>query len=160
LAFNPFEVRSPESEAYSIIMLIAILLVAAAIIAKTIHRYRKTGRGPFERFLVVDANSISNFAMIFAGFSSHDLYHLMPPSPRIFPPNDPGWLALVTNRDLMSIVVFVGLWHGVKVFLTRVLELNPQVPSQGPPPSDSSGPYVPFDPFHPYSAKPPYSPPQ
>jgi hypothetical protein len=105
LSINPFRNQTAGSEAYSVIMLIAFLVVVAGIVAKSIVRYRNFGWSAVFRnvnFLKVDTNSVSNFAFFFAAFAAHDLYHYLPPTNHTAGHQAPGRLGF------FSIAIFCG----------------------------------------------------
>jgi hypothetical protein len=160
LKFNPFRHPQDNNEYFSVIMLTLILLVSAVMIAKTVDRFRKSGGDLFRNFQKVDENSVSTFAFIFSALASHDLYHFLPPELPRFIQESIGDV-IVLHRDILTIIAFFMLWHVSRAVLFRVLELNPKTPPRDPEPPDQSGsgPFVPFDPCHPYSAKPLYNPP-
>lgn len=143
LSINPFHRQSAYSEAFSIVMWIITLLVAAAVIVKSIERHRKSEARFLRDMLRVNANSVSTFAFIFAAFASHDVYQLMP---RWEPQPHTTLLMHFLNREFLWIAVFFLGRSCVITFLMRVLELNPKAPPQDPEPPDS-GPFVPFNPY-------------
>jgi hypothetical protein len=124
LSINPFQRQSAYSEAYSVIMWIIALLVATAIIAKSIERHRKSSTRLFQNILRVDSNSVSAFAFIFAALASHDLYYFLPPwNPKVLH-DHPGLVALFLNRDFLSLIVFCVVWYLIKTCILNLLEIG------------------------------------
>ncbi len=77
-----------------------------------------------ENFMRVNANSIGNFAFIFAAFAAHDFYQLMP-APSFHPAYErTNEFTPFLNRDFLWLIVFWALWKYLKVLLARLLELN------------------------------------
>jgi hypothetical protein len=140
LSLNPFLHHSTSGEVYSVIMWIITLLLAAAIIAKSIDRHRRDGTTIFRNVLRVDTNSVSTFALIFAGFLSHDLYHFMPATTPASMHQHPGLVGVFFDRELLSCLVFWLGWYSIKAVLVYLLEMKPRQPPENlPPPWPASG---------------------
>jgi hypothetical protein len=151
LSLNPFRSPPVYTQPFSLIMLVAVLLVSAALILKIRHRSPKPGHGIFQNFQKVTANSVSNFGFIFSALAAHDLYQLMPPK---LPHPIHGYSAVLMvflDRNILSMIVFWGLWSLTKSVLLRVLGLNPPAAppdsTQGQPSSSPDRPFVPFNPY-------------